>query len=202
MGWLFSFLEKAMSKEEVIEVIKKAVADLGYVPSLDELIRTGKVKRQNMRRSFGPYRAALKACGFEREGQGYKVSLNALFLDWAGLIRKLAKVPSILDYELHGKYSVKPFTRHFGGWLNIPAGFLRYAQEQGLEREWKSELDIVAQYLQTAPIKVRNSGCTTDWSSKPRIRLDEPIYGPPMADTDLIMEPTNEQGVMFLFGAM
>src|SRR5262249_16619527 len=107
-----------------------------------------------------------------------------------------------LDYELHGKYSVKPFTRHFGGWLNVAAGFLRYAQEHGLEREWKGELDIVAQYLQTAPIKVRNSICTTGWSSKPQIRLDEPIYGPPMAELYLLMEPTNEQGVLFLFGAV
>jgi hypothetical protein len=37
---------------------------------------------------------------------------------------------------------------------------------------------------------------------KPQLRLDEPIYGPPMTDAHLMMEPTNEQGVLFLFGAV
>src|SRR5262249_11490553 len=153
-------------------VIKKAAEELGHVPSLNELVSTGRVSRHAVRRNFGPYTAALEACGMERSGNGYKISLQALVLDWIRLVRQLRKVPSIVEYEGQGKYSTGPYIRQFGGWVYLPGGFTRYAREQGLEGEWKNELDIVATYLETAPLNIRNSACISRPHSKPQLRLD------------------------------
>lgn len=191
-----------MTKEDVIEGIKKLAGELGRTPSLNELAVNGKVSKHAIRRHFGQYMAALAACGLERNGNGYRVSMRALFEDWMRLVRQLGKIPSILDYEAHGRYSVSPYARQFGGWLNVPAGVLRYAQVEHLENEWKDELDMVAAHLQTTPKRTPNPTWISSSFCVPRILPSELIYGPPMVDTDLMMEPTNEQGVLFLFGAM
>jgi hypothetical protein len=190
-----------MTKEEVIETVKKATEELGRIPTYDELVRSNRVKKQAIRRHFGQYRAVLEACGLEVRGSGHKLGLKMLFLDWAAVVRKLGKVPTLLEYKMHGKHCAKPLTRYFGGWPHVPAGLLRYAQEQGLEGEWKGEMEVITRYMESAPAKVRNSSWTTGMSFRPKLNLDEPIYGPPMVDAHLLMEPTNEQGVIFLFGA-
>jgi len=192
-----------MTRDEVIAVIKRAAEELGHVPSLNELVSTGKVSRHAVRRNFGPYTAALEACELERCGNGYRISLKGLFLDWIRLVRELRKVPSIVEYEGRGKYSTGPYIRQFGGWSYVPGGLLGYAREQRLEAEWKDELETVAAYLGTAPMHIRNAASISSSSCRPRIRMDEPIYGPPMAaDTHLLLAPMNEQGVIFLFGAV
>jgi hypothetical protein len=100
-----------MSKEEVIAAIKKATEELGHVPSLNELAGTGRVSKHAIRRHFGQYLRALDACGLERNGHGYKLSPKALFEDWMRLARQLGKIPSIIDYDAHGRYSVTPLRK-------------------------------------------------------------------------------------------
>ena len=62
------------------------------------------------------------------------VEMKELFIDWAGIVRREKKVPTITDYELHSRYSVRPLARRFGLWVNVPAGMLEYAKKEGLER--------------------------------------------------------------------
>jgi HNH endonuclease len=198
----FVFQEKKMTREEVIAAIKKANDELGRVPSLNELAGTGKLSRHAVRRHFGHYTSALDACGLERNGNGYRISLRSLFLDWMRLVRELKKVPSIVEYEALGKHSPGPFVRQFGGWVYVPARLFRYAQVEHMEAEWKDELDIVAAHLQIAPMTIRNAASITSPFLRPQLRPDEPVYGMPMVPLDLLLEPTNEQGVLFLFGAV
>jgi Homing endonuclease associated repeat len=191
-----------MSRDEVIAVIKKAAEELGHVPSMGELKKSGKLPLHAIRKNFGHYVTALEACGLERTGHGYKVSTGALFLDWIRLVRQLRKVPSLVEYEAMGKYSTGPYAKRFGGWLQVAPGLMRFALDQKLEAEWNPELEIVKAYLEDAPKETRNASWKSRPRLKPQLRLDEPIYGPPMADTHLLLEPTNEQSVIFLFGAM
>ena len=56
----------------------------------------------------------MTACRFglrEIEGRrphGQKVNTHALFVDWAGVVRKLGKIPTITEYQLHGSYTYRP----------------------------------------------------------------------------------------------
>jgi hypothetical protein len=190
-----------MNKEEVIQTIQQAARELGHTPSLTELAGLQKLSAHAVRRNFGHYAAALRACGLERVGCGYKTSMNELFQDWIRLVRQLRKVPSLVEYEAGGKYSSGPLVRRFGGWTGVAGGLMRYAMEQRLEEEWKDELDIVRTYLQATPMQTRNSPWISGSDSKPVLRMDEPVYGPPVVPFELLLSPTNEQGVVFLFGA-
>lgn len=191
-----------MSREEVVAVIRKCAEELGHVPSQDELLRVTGMSKYLVRRHFGPYTKALEACGLERHGCGYRVEMKNLFADWAAIVRKLGKVPSMLEYELHGKYTTKPLVRHFGGWTHVAAGLMGFAREAQLEDEWKDVLEVSASSLKYAPPPARRAAPMRNplpWAKK---LADQTVYGVPMARTPMVFEPTNEAGVAVLFGAV
>src|SRR5690242_17349621 len=87
------YKEQAVSKEEILEAIKKMAEELGRAPSLPELRDKNGISPRQVRRNFLSYTGALKACGLERGGAGYTTPMDALFKDWAELTRKLGRVP-------------------------------------------------------------------------------------------------------------
>src|SRR5215472_14362686 len=132
---------------------------------------------------------------------------GALFPDWAGVVRKLGRVPTMMDYRLHGRYSSRPLVRHFGGWTHVPAGMLEYSRGERVGDDWKDVLDVVAKHLMERPDWPRASRRTLRRTSgggtlRPTIQDDEPFYGEPMAETPMVFSPTNEAGVAVLFGAV
>jgi hypothetical protein len=201
-----------MSREEIIEAIKKCTEELGHAPSVGELLERTKVSIYAIRKNFGRYRRALEACGMERGGSGYTVDLEELFADWAAVVRKLGRVPTMMDYNLHGRYSSRPLLRHFGGWPHVPAGMMEYARArkpedagaENPEEAWKDVLDVVVKHLNDRPDLPRASRRRMGalGSSFAAIQADEPFYGPPMVDAPMVYCPTNEAGVSVLFGAV
>ncbi len=195
-----------MSREEIIAVIRKTTEELGRVPSLEELVEMKKVSRGNVRRKFVTYKAVLEACGLERSGPGYEISVDTLFRNWAGVVRRLGRIPSIAEYEVHGKHSLKPVTRQFGGWREVPAKMAQHAREHGLEADWKDVLEVVAGHLKAETARagrwLGKPRPDSGWALMPGLMKDEPVYGPPTVDAHLMLAPMNEQGVLFLFGAV
>ena len=191
---------KAMTKEEVIAAINQLARRLGRPPSLKELLRATKVTKHAIRMTFLTYRDALAACGLS--GLGYRLALRELFQDWAGVARKVGKIPTITEYGKHGKHSYAPLLKQFGSWLQVPAGLLHYAREHKLEAEWKDVMELLSRHAQPAPGFCNVPARTKQPASKPRILPDQPIYGAPFWNAPLAMAPTNENGVIFLFGAM
>jgi Homing endonuclease associated repeat len=191
-----------MSKGEILEAIKKIAEELGRAPSMPEFRdRTGISPRQ-IRRNFLSYTALLKECGLEKGGAGYTTPMDALFKDWAELTRKLGRVPKIGEYDMYAKYSAKPLLTRFGTWGEVPAGLLFVAEEQGWEGEWEDVLEVARAHLRAAGKAVRRSRTPNGTPNKPKILKDRPTYGPPLARVPLAHGPTNEQGVLFLFGAI
>jgi hypothetical protein len=196
-----------MSKEEVIAAIQESAARLGHVPTFNEVRRTMKMSKHEIRKHFLTYAKALTECGLQRTGPGYEVDLKILFIDWAGLVRKLGKVPTMAEYEMYGSYSVRPLIRRYGGWVHVPAGLMDFAREERLEGEWADVLDVIARHKEEESDGRRTSGSTNSRMAKPnigkpRIFKDRPIYGRPMMDMALGLAPTNEMGVVFLFGTV
>jgi hypothetical protein len=201
-----------MTKEEIIAVVKKTTEELGRVPTLEQLVEMKKVTRGGVRRKFATYKALLEACGLERHGPGYAVGREALFLDWAGLARRLGRVPSGREFEVFGEHCRKPMTRHFGPWAQMPAKMAEYAREHGLEGDWKDVLEVVAAHLQAEAERAGRQRWATSTALWPGIQKDEPVYGDLILGTasfgangvelPLLLAPTNEQGVILLFGAV
>jgi len=195
-----------MNKEEIIQAINELAAQLGHPPSLSELRIHKGVHDRYIRKHFLTYRRALEQCGMKRDGQGYKLSAEELFRDWVELMRKLGKVPSILEYDMHSRYSHRPLVSRFGNWRQAQMGLLRVAEENGWEAQWKDEVEMLRRQLAetNAQGKTFRRQTSGHCSVQPNrgIMKDRPTYGPPLARVPLAHGPTNEQGVLFLFGAI
>jgi hypothetical protein len=192
-----------VSRDEIISAIQKCAQDLGHVPSRSELLEKTELSIFKLQKNFGSYVNALEACGLERHGCGYKIEMSALFMDSARVTRKLNKIPSMLDYGAHGKYTTKALVRHYGGWQRVPAGLLSYAREMNLEDEWQDVMNIAERALKVALSTERTSAQAKNLLYGRRAAADRPVYGPPMMTASpLVYAPTNEAGVMVLFGAV
>jgi len=124
-----------MNKEEIIAAVKKCAEELGHAPNLPEFRTLTKITKNEIRKNFGTFTQMMAVSGVECRGSGMVVDLNSLFLDWAGLVRNLGKAPTMSDYELASRYSVRPLLRRFKSWTQMPAGLLQYARQEGLEAE-------------------------------------------------------------------
>ncbi|HEU4416362.1 MAG TPA: hypothetical protein VFT65_16355 [Candidatus Angelobacter sp.] len=191
-----------MSKEEVIVAIQESAARLGHVPTFTEVRRATKMSKHEIRKHFLTYSNALGECGLRRTGPGYEADAAELFKDWAGLVRTLGKLPTMAEYEMHGSYSVRPLIRRYGGWVHVPAGLQDFAREKKIEGDWRDVLDVIAREREAARDARRTSGSTKGRMLRSRVFSDRPIYGRPMMELAMVLSPTNEMGVVYLFGTV
>lgn len=147
-----------MSKEEVLATIHECATQIGHAPSFPELAKLTKVRRRAIFTHFGTYTEALRMSGLERSGPGYEVSPREMFLDWATVTRSLGMVPSMGDYGLKGRYSVRPFLRCYRGWKQVAMGMREYIQKEGLEGEWGDVLDIITRFFEAGGKRGWTSG--------------------------------------------
>lgn len=186
-----------MTKEEIILAIRECAEELGRIPTVAELKEMRKVGLRTVKRFFGRYADALREAGFDPHGAGYRLDLETLFKDWAAIARKLGKLPSLLEYNKHSEFSVGPLIGRFGGWTEVPRGLLQFAREKGLEEGWEDVMGTIERYenLNRGADK-RSSAAAT------RSKKDRPLYGAPLGVAGMVHAPTNEMGVVFLFGMM
>ena len=132
-----------MTKQEIISAVLECAERLGHTPSHVELLKHAGVSRKAVRRHFANYGALLAECKLAGTGSGYKAALEDVFRDWARLVRELGKLPSIAEYTLKSRFSVRPLVLRFGTWSNAPYGLKQFAEEQGWAEEWKDVLALV-----------------------------------------------------------
>jgi hypothetical protein len=191
-----------MSKEEIIAAVKKCAEELGRAPNQPEFRTLTKITKNEIRKNFGTFTQMMAASGVDCRGSGVVVDFRSLFLDWAGLVRNLGKVPSMSDYEVGSKFSVRPLQRRFRSWGQVPSGMLEYVRKERLEEEWKDVLEIIESHPKKNAEATQTSAPIFHMPSNPRIvGGDKLIFGPP-AHAPLICAPTNEQGVLFAFGSV
>ena len=83
---------------------------------------------------------AVRACGM-KPPRGAPTPVEDLFEDWAGVVRKTGKLPTIFEYERESAYSSKPLVSRFKGWRQVPQAMVAYAERQG-PGEWADVLEI------------------------------------------------------------
>jgi hypothetical protein len=191
-----------MTKNEVVTAIVECTEKLGHVPSRNELRKHGHVSREHLRRHFGTYTQALEECKLKRRAVGGKLEMEALFLDWAGVVRALKKLPTVHEYEDGSKYSQRPLLSRFGTWAQAPAGLKQYAEEHGLVDEWKDVLGLVEAKDRKSKEQERALALTAGLIKEGRVLTDRPMYGALMRPCPLICEPVNEACVIYLFGTL
>ena len=193
----FLFGEETVSKEEIMAAIRKYTKEMGRCPSLGELTKNARVSRRDVQKLFGNYGMAVRACGME-PAKGSPTKVEDLFVDWAGVVRKTGKLPTIFDYERESVYSSKPLIGRFKGWRQVPGAMLAYAERENLDGKWADVMELIRES------QVKCGGTDLSRPGEPRgtgrLLRDRPTYGPPMMDAGLAYGPANELGVVFLFG--
>jgi hypothetical protein len=220
-----------MTKQEIIAAVVECTQALGHTPSHVELLKYASISRKTVRRHFANYGALLAECNLSGTGSGYKAQMEEVFRDWATLVRSLKKIPTISEYELQSRFSVRPLTTRFGVWSLVPYGLKQYAEEQGWAEEWKDVLAIVGarEEQEKAAGALKSVSKTDNIRRARRFALRQgtdclpratkcgdgtgpdylnkqngkhAIYGPVMRPSPLMCGPMNELGVVFLFGAL
>jgi len=189
---------EAMSKEEIIAAIRKCSHELGRTPTLNELIERANIATRTIRKAFGNYGMALQACGMEPP-PGVPTPLEDLFKDWAEVVRKLEKVPTMYEYQRESAYSSKPLVSRFKGWRQVPQGMLAYAERNNLQDEWADVLEL-AKATGQVTWRATSSSMSTGPRGTGKLLKDRPTFGPPLSQSGMLCGPENENGVLFLFG--
>jgi hypothetical protein len=204
-----------MTQEEVIALVQECTTNLGHAPTVAEFEDFGELSAREVRKLFGSHKRMLAASGVQREGGcGYSVSVRSLFLDWAKVVRSLGKIPTMLDYQRLGSYSPKPFSGRFRYWHDVPAGMVECARQEQLEVEWNDVMDIIVRHQKAAAMRAKTSVRAPRRTSAPpspaalvttlrqRSMESHATYGQPLPHSLLSYAPTNEAGVVLLFGSI
>jgi hypothetical protein len=192
-----------MTRQEVRAAIVALVEKLKQVPTLPELMKHAGIDRPEIRKHFGNYKQALEECNLEVPERGRKVELDRLFLDWAEVVRALKKIPTVWEYERRSKYSSRPLMRCAGSWNMVAERMKLYAEEHGLEGDFRDVLDLVD--LQPGGGRGGAAVSSTEVSTEvaaERQKDSRPTYGALIGAWGHVYGPTNEGGVISLFGAM
>jgi hypothetical protein len=191
-----------MTKEEIMTAIWKCAEEIGHAPSAAELRKTAPISLRQIRKNFSSYSGALEACGLTRRGPGYRVDDNVLFLEWAALVRRLGKLPTCTEWETNSRYSMTPVRSRYGAFRKVPRSMMEYARKKGLESEWKDVMDIASAHVNGLPAPDGTFRSVSWLPLRPRVLTNQPIYGPPLIPWALTYAPTNEIGVVYLFGTV
>jgi hypothetical protein len=189
-----------MTKEDVLKAIRETERKLGHTPQLAELARMGVLERMHVRRHFRSYALAVRECGLEPQVNVTTAPMKALFTEWARVARKRKRLPVLSDLPAAGKVSRNVFLYRFGGWRRVPEAMAQYAREQNLGEKWRDVMEMIEERKNeaialravTKPAKLKRGAG----------KYMSPVYGAAMARGPMVNEPINEQGVLFLFGAM
>ncbi|HEY5027154.1 MAG TPA: hypothetical protein VIK39_01995 [Candidatus Angelobacter sp.] len=184
-----------MTRQEVRAAILALAEKLKQVPTVPELMKHAGIDRTEIRKHFGNYKQALEECNLEVPERGRKVEIDRLFADWAEVVRGLKRLPTGFEYEQRSKYSIRPLKRCFGSWELVPERMKLYAEEHGLAGEWSDVLELVGQ-------GGGQRGGAAMSTALQRLRDGRTTYGALLGAWGHVYGPTNESGVVCLFGAM
>lgn len=191
--------EKRQTKEQILEFIRNLAGKLGRTPSKREFEEFSKLTEFQIQKHFTSWNEAVRTAGFEPNEKNFRLDDNVLLEDWAKLVKRRGKIPTVNEYRREGKHSPEALSRRFGNWGGIPDKFREFAESKpGFE-------DVLALLPESKPLgKNPDSDTITknNASKNPKhFKLDNrTTYGNPLDFRGLRHEPVNENGVIFIFG--
>jgi hypothetical protein len=147
-------------RDEIIEAIKSCAAKLGRAPSQAELRRASKISWYQVYKHFRGMRQAVRAAGLKPGPRGGALDINALTLDWAGVVRKLGRLPSRAEYCEHGIHHAGTLHARIV-WSQMAHKFVLLVREFHLEREWADVVKIVVGKFPLLEASIQPSALST-----------------------------------------
>jgi hypothetical protein len=186
-----------VTRQEVVCAIQELAEKLERRPTLPELCAVLKTTPRRVKRLFGTYAQAVRDSGLVPLVKG-TLRMEALFDDWRNVVRKRGKIPTVHEYAMEGKYSARPLTDRFGGWKDVAEGMLRFGDQRESWAGWEDVRELAQHYVEERKRYITvPKGAFGSEPTDPRT-----VYGAPLTDSPMVTEPTNELGVVLLFGAL
>jgi hypothetical protein len=155
-------------RDEIIAAIKRCAERLGRAPSQAEFRRASKISWYQVYKHFRGMRQAVRAAGLEPGPRGGALDVNALTLDWAGVVRKLGRLPSRAEYCEHGIHHAGTLHARIV-WSQMAHKFVLLVREFHLEREWADVVKIVVGKFPLLEASIQQSAL----SIQPRNAVEE-----------------------------
>lgn len=192
-----------MTKEQILAAIKQRAEELRHTPSFQELQRAfPRLTRATVLKNFRNYSQALEETGLPLTAQGQLVPMEQLFRDWAEIVRKLGKLPTMAEYGINSKYSIRPLISRYKSWKQVAPAMLLSGERDGLHTGYEDVLELVRTCLEPAPDATQTCKLTAWPAPRWPVLTGRPIYGTPMSGSALACYPSNELAVVFLFGML
>jgi hypothetical protein len=202
-----SHSSKAPSRETVLEAVRCAVKTAGGKRvSLYEFLTTSGMKSGDVFLHFSRWQEALRAAGFASKWPNALIDTDVLLADWSAVARDLRRLPKRDDYSIRGNFSSKTLENRFGSWTNVSEAFLALARKKP---EWAGLGELVSTFPKLRPgrcLPERPPGLPKSrWltrRARRRLKVNLPLCGVPLDYGVFRYAPTNEIGVILLFGSM
>jgi hypothetical protein len=162
----------------------------------------GQIKKYEVQKAFGTYEHALEVCGLEIRGAGHRIALDRLCLEWAEIVRKLGKIPTIREYERLSGRSLRPLVSRFRSWRKVPLGILEYLKSRALERDLADVIHIICNGSKSRRRRSWTSSHAENLTLKAKVHAGQTFYGPPLFTSVVTYAPTNENAVLVMFATM
>ena len=191
------------TREAVIALAKKVGEKHGGTLTGVQLRDEGGVTFRRVDRLFpkGGRLELRRAAGLERAVYPLKVQPERALEEYHRVARKLGGVPSWSLFKRHGRFGPEVLIKRFGGRARLWAAYDRWLKARGEKRPGpllsRKTPRAVIRHLPDGAVrgtKVRENGIIR--------KAKETLVGAPMEFGGLLHEPTNEAGVVFLFGAL
>lgn len=196
-------------KNAILDAIRRIAEALGHPPSRSEFIAKSGITEYWVLEHFPSWREAVRVAGLEPNATNVEIEDRCLLEEWGEMVRRVRQIPTRSHYRREGRYSPGTFEKHFGSWSALPAKFRDFAKDK---TEWQDVLALLPVSIpRTIP---KFDSLPSDRPEPESVAIVEvpehrhsklsnrQTYGSPIDFRGLRHEPTNENGVVFLFGVV
>jgi hypothetical protein len=200
---------QSLDKNAILDAIRLVAEAVGHPPSRSEFIAKSGITEYHVLEHFPSWREAVRVAGLEPNATNVEIEDRCLLEEWGEMVRRIRQIPTRSHYRREGRYSPGTFEKHFGSWPAIPAKFQDFASDK---KEWQDVLTLLPVSVPRSIPKLdilthdrseAESVATVEAPEHRHSKLsNRQTYGSPIDFRGLRHEPTNENGVVFLFGVV
>ena len=184
-------------KEQIIAEIRRIANELDRETiSSADFEKLSNISLHQIYKNFGKWTEAVTAAGLTPQQQRVRKTHDELFQNLHDVCIMLDKLPTTMEFERTSNHAIKPYQKNFGSWQNALVSFKGWLQENHPDSQFIDMIDDNGneRIASHSPINGKIDTSMV-WEGKKGI-----VYGAPLDFKGLRHEPTNEQGVVFLFG--
>jgi len=207
----------AKIRADYIRRVARLGAKLGKRPTQQQLRDLARIRDDHTLRLFGNYAALFRAAGFRSQVRASAIAsvcADDILIDFQKTAARLGHFPTVSEYlKQGGGYSYNLVMKYFGAWWRVR---LALENRSGHDNAWPANPRITTQLAAKSPAQSAQLDAAAAASLPLSSHLiphlsgismyppadDRPVCGTVLNFRSMLHEPTNEQGVVLLFGMM